>query len=102
MNVIAAFPLAPSACLVMGSNGPESISVDAGQVAKVNEIVVRACDRSVYSKTLSAEIRQHVDAFAGSTKYGETAFLLPMRPSAKDFIRKVLGLDKAASVGDKV
>lgn len=101
-DVVAAFPLAPSACLAMGTNGPESITVDAGQVAKVNEIVIRACGRFVYSKTFSAEIRQHVDAYGGSTKYGETAFLLPMRPSAKDFIRKALGLDRAASAGDKV
>jgi hypothetical protein len=101
-DVMAAFPLAPCACLVIGSSGPESITADAGQVAKVNEIVIRLCDRFVYSKTFSMEVRRHVDAYGGTTRYGETAFLLLMRPTAKEFLRKALGLDKAASVGEKM
>jgi hypothetical protein len=104
-RVVALFPVAPCACLAMGNtgtdSGTESQTLDASQIAKVNELVIRLCDRFVYSKTFSAEIQKLVDSCAGSTRYGETAFLLPGRPTVKEFIRKQLGLDtpSASSAG---
>jgi hypothetical protein len=109
-GVVAAFPLAPCACLAMGVSGPESVTLDKARVVKVNETIIRLCDRFVYSKTLSQEVRKFVDDRAGSAKYGKTAFL-PLGlniPTVKEYMRRVLGLDaelpddKQRSLGQSV
>jgi hypothetical protein len=94
-DVIVAFPLAPCACLAMGAIGPESITLTEDRVGKINEAVIRLCDRYVYSKTFSEEIEDLVSSYAGSVRYGENAFLpLGLKvPTAKDFLRETLGFD---------
>ena len=93
-GVVAAFPLAPNACLAMGVDGPETVVLDVTRTTKVNEVIVRLCDRFVYSRTLSAEIQKTVDQCGGAAKYGESAFL-PVGlqvPSLKHHLRTTLGL----------
>ncbi len=93
-GVVAAFPVAPTTCLAMGVRGPESVTLDAADVMKVNELVIRLCDRFVYSRTRSEEIRKTVDVCAGAAKYGVTAFMPSgiQMPSVREFIRHYLGL----------
>jgi len=76
-------------------------SLNTSQTAKVNDLVIRLSDKFVYSRTFSVETQRLVDNCGGSVKYGETAFLLPGRPSVKEFMRKRLGLDipSASSAG---
>jgi hypothetical protein len=93
-GVVAAFPLAPSCCLAMGPNGPESVVFDHKHVMMINEVTVRLADRFVYSRTRDEEIRKLVDDQGGTAKYGETAFL-PVgieMPSIESFLRRHLGL----------
>ncbi len=94
-GAVAAFPLAPTATLMMGLAGqPESQTVDAARTMKLNETIIRLCDRYVYSRTLSEEVRKMVDDYAGTTRYGVNAFLktgLEM-PNMKDFMRRHIGL----------
>src|SRR5262249_14340004 len=40
-GVVVAFPLAPSVCLAMGPNGPESVTFDQEHVMKINEVIAR-------------------------------------------------------------
>ena len=94
-GVVAAFPLAPNACLAMGVPGSESVVLDTEAVTRVNEVVVQLCDRFVYSKTFSEDIHNLVDELGGNKKYGESAFV-PLGivvPTVKDFLRQYLGLD---------
>lgn len=93
-GVIAAFPVAPTTCLAMGVRGPEFVTLDAVHVMKVNELVVRLCDRFVHSRARSEEIRKTVKACAGAAKYGVTAFMPVGKgmPSVRAFIRHYLGL----------
>jgi hypothetical protein len=93
-GVIAAFPLAPSACLVIGPHG-QSRTVDKEAVSQVNEAVIRLCNRYVYSKTLSKDIQMMVDRYAGNVRYGINAFLPPgpRAPSAgRDYLLRLLDL----------
>jgi len=94
-GVVAAFPLAPNACLAMGVPGSESVVLDTEAVTRVNEVVVQLCDRFVYSKTFSEDIHNLVDELGGNKKYGESAFV-PLGivvPTVKNFLRQYLGLD---------
>ena len=93
-GVIVAFPLAPSACLAMGPTGPEFVTFDVQHVTKINELIVRLCDRFVYSRTRSEEILKLVDSVGGTAKYGVTAFMPTETgmPSIRAFIRHYLGL----------
>jgi hypothetical protein len=93
-GVIAAFPLAPTTCLAMGPTGPEFVRFDAEHVMKINELIVCLCDRFVYSRTRSEEIRKLVDMRAGTAKYGVSAFVPSDTgmPSVGAFLRHHLGL----------
>jgi len=93
-ETIVAFPLAPTACLVMGVPGPERVTKDVQSVNKINETVIRLCDRYVYSKTRLENIKKEVDEFAGTARYGKSAFVRvgEERPSVKDFFRRNLRL----------
>jgi Protein of unknown function (DUF4238) len=94
-GVVAVFPVAPCACLAMGVSGPESVTLEAERVTKINEVIIPICDKYVYSKTFSADIEARVNKYGGSARYGETVFLpLGIKvPTARDFIRQVLKLD---------
>lgn len=93
-GVIAALPLSPGVCLAMGPSGPESVTLDELHVMKVNEVMISLCDRFVYSRNHSGEIKKLVHECAGAAKYGVTAFVpagIEM-PSFRAFVRHHLGL----------
>lgn len=89
------FPLAPDACLLMGRAWNVPTHLDKGAVDAVNNVIIDICDRYVYSRTFSNEIRPRVDQFGGSSRYGENAFrLLGVKvPLAREFLRTHFGLD---------
>ena len=61
-DVIAVFPLAPSTCLAMGEGGgSESVTLNEVDTMRINEAIIRMCDRYVYSKTFSGEIQSLVN-----------------------------------------
>lgn len=96
-DVIAAFPLAPHVCLSLGPanlRGPDSVTIAAERVGKINEAIIRLCDRFVYSKSRSDDVAQTMAEYGNTAKYGETAFLpIGLRvPTAKDFVLHLLGL----------
>jgi hypothetical protein len=90
-----AFPLAPDACLLMGTAWNVPTSLEKPAVDALNQAPIDICDRYVYSKTLSDEIRQRVDQYGGSSRYGVNAFrLLGVKvPLAREFLRTHFGLD---------
>jgi len=96
-EVVAAFPLAPHVCVGMGPTsfrGPESITLDAARVGKINETIIRLCERFVYARTCDDGLRRLTDKYGNTAKYGETAFL-PVGlsvPTAKDFVLHYLQL----------
>lgn len=95
-GAIVAFPLAPTACLTMGGEGREFQRVDAATVARTNELVVRCCDRFVYSRTPSAEVEGLVNTIARTSVPGETAFLgrLPGKEHVEEHLRKTIGIKR--------
>jgi hypothetical protein len=87
--VVAAFPLSPRACLVMGDAWPVPITVDKATVDSFNQTLISLSDRYIYSKTRSEEIRETVQTHAGTCRYGVNA-LMPIglnMPSARQFLR---------------
>ena len=93
-ETIGVFPLAPHVCLAMGVKGPDSVTIEPGLATNINNTVIELCERYVYSKTLSEEIRLAVDQFANSRQYGVNAFL-PLglnMPTAKDFVLHMMRL----------
>jgi len=93
-NVLAAFPLAPSACLIMGIAGPESKDVDEATVGRVNEIVIRCADRFIYSKTQSDQVAKMVNEAAGTSVPGQTAFVgeFPDEKRIEAYLRRNMGI----------
>lgn len=92
-GVVAALPLAPSAVLMFGMpSAKESYAVEPSAVEKLNEVMIRLCDRYVYSRTLSADVQRMVDELAGSARYGKTAFRRTGRFDIKEFMRRQLGI----------
>jgi len=93
-ETIGAFPLSPHACLAMGVRGPESITIEAAFVSEINRTIIELCERYVYSKSRTEGIRQLVDQFANTRRYGVNAFLpLGMNlPTAKDFVLHMMRL----------
>jgi hypothetical protein len=98
-GVVVAFPLAPSACLVMGISGTQSADVDEASVDRVNEIVIRCSDRFVYSKTRSAKIEQMVNDCARTSVPGETAFVgqFPDEERIEAYLRRHMGIRPRAA-----
>lgn len=93
-GVIASFPLAPSACLVIGPSGTSRM-VDKGTVMRVNEAVIRLCNRYVYSRSFSKDIQGIVDRYAGRVRYGINAFLPPTPPvpnAGRGYLLRLLNL----------
>jgi hypothetical protein len=96
-GVLTAFPLAPSACLIMGvpPGFVESRAVDVGTVTRTNEALISICDKYVYSKTRSDQTQTLVQQYAGMFKYGENS-LMPLGielPSVRRYLRQMYGLD---------
>jgi hypothetical protein len=92
---VAAFPLAPDACLVMGNAWPVPTTLDDKTVDNLNDVFISICDRYVYSKTRSVKIHAAVQKCAGRFRYGENA-LMPIGmnlPTARQFLRMHFGLD---------
>jgi hypothetical protein len=94
-DAVAAFPLAPDACLLMGHAWQVPSSFDSAAVSSVNDVVISISDRYVYSRSFSAEIKGMVDKFGGSCRYGVNAFM-PLglnMPLPRQFLRTRFGLD---------
>jgi Protein of unknown function (DUF4238) len=93
-ETIGVFPLAPHVCLAMGVKGPDSVTIQSGLATNINNTVIELCERYVYSKSRSEEIRKVVDQLANSRQYGVNAFL-PLGlnvPTAKDFVLYMMRL----------
>jgi hypothetical protein len=91
----AAFPLAPTACLLMGDAWTTSRNLGADNLRELNETFISLSDVYVYSKTYSAQVEQATQAYGGSFRYGVNAFI-PVGlkvPTARQFIRLHFGLD---------
>ena len=91
----AAFPLAPDACLLMGKAWAVPRTLETGMIASLNEALIAISDRYVYSKVRSDEINDKVQKYAGSCRYGVSAFM-PVGlelPTARQFLRLHFGLD---------
>jgi len=93
-NVVVAFPLAPTACLTVGIGGPDFLEVDAAKVTRLNEMVIRSCDRFVYSKIRSQEILQMVNDCARTSVPGENAFVgaFPDEKRIEEHLRRTMGI----------
>jgi len=74
-GVVVAFPLAPTACLMMGIVGKEFKSVSEATVMRLNDIVIRASDRFVYAKTPDEKIAKMVEEVGGTSVPGKNAFV---------------------------
>jgi hypothetical protein len=62
----------------------------------MNEIVVRCCDRFVYSKTFSSGIEEMVNAVAHTSVPGETAFVgpFPGTDQIQNYLRSNIGIPR--------
>lgn len=112
-NVVAAFPLAPTACLVVASDNmlgnPAALQiheigdqqhkiVDASTVSRINELVISCSDRFVYAKNCDANIEQAVNDIGHTTVPLVNAFLHPF-PGARqieEHLRKTIGIPRQA------
>jgi hypothetical protein len=95
-KVVVAFPLAPTACLTMGIVGREFERVSEATVMQTNDIVIRASDRYVYSRTLSDKIAEMVNEFGSTSVPGKTAFVGPMPDERRieAHMRQSIGISK--------
>lgn len=104
-EIIALFPLAPTACLAAGGfvAGTKGVvgyrSVKAPVVTEINEAMLSISDRYVYSKTLSEEVRKAVDLYGGSIRYGLNALMpvglkMPSVPEVSAAIRRACDLTR--------
>jgi Protein of unknown function (DUF4238) len=104
-EIIALFPLAPSACLAAGAfaSGTRGIvgyrKVLRSTVNEVNEAVISISDRYVYSKTRSEEVQKSVDLFGGTFRYGINALMpvgikLPSVAEASAVLRQACGCNE--------
>jgi Protein of unknown function (DUF4238) len=97
-NVLIAFPLAPPACLVM-TDTPfrgSRARVNADIVQRVNEMLIRSCDRFVYSLTPSVKIAETVDHFGGTSIPGLNAFIgrVVDQTLVEEHLRKAMGIPR--------
>jgi hypothetical protein len=108
-EIIALFPLAPAACLAAGEfvAGTKGVvgyrSVKASIVTEINEAMLSISDRYVYSKTLSEEVRQAVDLYGGTIRYGVNALMpvdvkMPSVAEASAALRRVCGLKQSQQI----
>jgi hypothetical protein len=87
-DVVVFLPINPSCCLAMGLRGPERLIVFPQALEAINWAVIASAHRFVYTRTRSEQIEQLVNQFAGTYRYGETAFL-PTEgwPTVEEFFR---------------
>jgi len=83
------FPISPRSCAVFGPAGYWRRTATEHQVRCVNELVAGSAQRFAYADRNSSGIKELVDEFAGTIRFGENAFL-PSKPlpDAREFIRK--------------
>jgi len=95
--IVRGFSLAPSACLTIGIEGREYEEVGAATVMRMNGLVVRCCNRFVYSHILSKEIEGMVNAVSRTSVPGETAFIgeFPGTEQIQQYLRKQIGIKQA-------
>lgn len=102
-EIVALFPLAPTACLAAGAfaRGTKGIvgyrTVSAPVVNGINEAILGISDRYVYSKTRSEAVQENVDLYGGSIRYGINALMpvgirLPSVAEAAAALRKACGI----------
>jgi uncharacterized protein DUF4238 len=98
-GVMVAFPLAPTACLAIGAEGRAYQEVDSATVMRTNELVVKSCDRFVYSKSLSSSIEELVNTVSHTSIPGETAFVgkFPETQQIEDYLRRRIGIKKRSA-----
>jgi hypothetical protein len=103
-EIIALFPLAPTACLAAGAftSGTMGVvgyrSVPASTVTEVNEAVLSISDRYVYSKTRSDDVQQAVDLYGGTFRYGVNA-LMPVGIKLPSVAEVGAALRRACGIG---
>jgi Protein of unknown function (DUF4238) len=104
-GVVVGFPLAPDACLMMFDRPQptERRSVDAGTVTRLNEVITACCDRFVYSRTRSDQIRETVDQIGGSSIRGVNAFMGRNidQTLIENHMRNILGVQRASDGHEK-
>lgn len=95
-NVVTAFPLCPTTCLLMGIVGREFERVTEAEVMLVNEIVVRCSDRFVYARTPSDRLAEMVETVAGTSVPGKNAFIgpFPDEKQIEDHLRRIMGIKR--------
>jgi hypothetical protein len=100
-GVIVVFPLAPSACLIMGETGivapgKEYQQIDSDTVVKLNELVISCSDRFVYSRTKSNRTSETVNRLSHLVVPGVNAFMgqMPGTDKIEDHLRNTLGIRK--------
>jgi hypothetical protein len=57
-DTIGIFPIAPHVCVAMGPQGPESVTIESAAVTLVNRVIIELCERYVYSRIKSEELRR--------------------------------------------
>jgi hypothetical protein len=97
-NVVAVFPLAPSACLMMGIHGRHFQEVTEEMVMRVNDIIIRVSDKFVYSRNVSSKITEMVNEFGGTSVPGKSAFIAPFPDEKRieEGLRKIMGIERQA------
>jgi hypothetical protein len=97
-DVMIAFPLAPTACLVMTDTPfrESRARIDANVVQRVNEMLIRSCDRFVYSLTQSSKIAEMVDHLGGTSIPGVNAFMgrVVDQTLVEEHLRKTMGIPR--------
>jgi hypothetical protein len=97
-NVIVAFPLAPTACLVMTDTpfGDSRARVNGDTVRRTNEMLICCCDRFVYSRAPSPSVAEFMDQFGATSIPGENAFIGRSVDEAlvENHLRQTMGIPK--------
>ena len=95
VEAVAAFPLSPNACLLMGDAWPIARNLDTAGVRELNEAFISLSDAYVYSKTYFKDVEEATKLYGGSFRYGVNA-LVPIgvkMPTARQYLRLHFGLD---------
>lgn len=98
-NSVSVFPLASSACLMMGIDGREHVEVNAKAVELVNDVVIRSANRFVCSRSLDQKVDAQVQQNIATSVPGKSAFLgaFPDSKVMEQYLRKKLGMKPAAT-----
>lgn len=93
-EVLAGFPLAPDAYLLMGDGWNTCQTLEDDDLQNLNTATVSISDRYIYTKTFSEQVQILVDECGGRFRYGISAFL-PMGvklPDASRVLRNHFGI----------